>query len=538
MSDAEGVERSDGWGKTHDVGASRGPYNAMKTDSGDISVGRHAAPKRSVARTGARRAVASLIPLGRDVNALSRLAPFGPGIPMRRDAIFRRLLGAADLISAAAGLVVLAAVTTKGLEVASVATVPLIVLIAKITGRYDHDEVVLRKSTLDEAPALMTLAAAYALAWSLVTVAFDVHSDRGGVILLWATTVSLLIATRASARALGQRLAPAERILIIGGATARGMLARRLATDPTARLEIVDFLPLEDERRTDMEWPGGERRSRTLTIHDLGAVVRNRDVHRVVVIPTSADPETMLDAIAQATRVGVKVSVVPRIFEVVGSAVEFDEVGGVTVLGVRRPGLSRSSKLAKRAMDIFASAVGLIVLAPLGALVALAIKLDSRGPVFFRQPRIGRDGRTFHMVKFRSMVDGAEAQRHALQSLNESDGIFKLARDPRVTRVGRTLRRLSLDEVPQLLNVLRGEMSLVGPRPLVPEEDRRVGGRHRDRLQLSPGMTGPWQVLGPERPPLGEMVKLDYLYGANWSLWSDVKIMVRTVAHVAGRRGV
>src|SRR5581483_4763316 len=194
-----------------------------------------------------------------------------------------------------------------------------------------------------------------------------------------------------------------------------------------------------------------------------------------------------------------------------GSAVEFDEVGGVTVLGVRRPGLSRSSRMAKRAMDLAASAVGLILLAPFGALIALAIKLDTQGPVFFRQPRVGRDGQTFQMIKFRSMIDGAEAQREALEALNE---------------------------LPQLINVWRGEMSLVGPRPLVTEEDQRVAGRHRRRLQLSPGMTGPWQVLGPQRPPLTEMVKLDYLYGANWSLWSDIKILIRTIAHVVGQRGV
>jgi lipopolysaccharide/colanic/teichoic acid biosynthesis glycosyltransferase len=246
----------------------------------------------------------------------------------------------------------------------------------------------------------------------------------------------------------------------------------------------------------------------------------------------------MLDAISRATAVGVKLSIVPRILEVVGSAVEFDSVGGVTVLGVRRSGLSRSSRAIKRTMDFTASAFGLLALAPFGALIALAIKLDSRGPVFFRQTRIGRDGHAFQMLKFRSMVDGADAQRNALEALNESDGIFKLSVDPRVTRVGGWLRKRSLDELPQLINVLRGEMSLVGPRPLVTEEDLLVEGRHRGRLQLSPGMTGPWQVLGPTRAPLGEMVKIDYLYGANWSLWTDIKILLRTASHVAVGRGV
>ena len=267
-------------------------------------------------------------------------------------------------------------------------------------------------------------------------------------------------------------------------------------------------------------------------------MVAELDVHRVFLIPTSADSETMLDAVSRTAALGVKVSIVPRLFEVVGSSVEFDTVGGVTVLGLRRPGLSRSSRLVKRAMDIVGSSLGLLVLAPFGVLIALAIKLDSPGYVFFRQLRVGRDGRTFWMIKFRSMIAGAEAQRRALDTLNESDGIFKLARDPRVTAVGRLLRRCSVDELPQLFNVLLGDMSLVGPRPLVVDEDRLVEGRHRERLQFAPGMTGPWQVLGPSRPPLGEMVKTDYLYATNWSLWTDIKILLRTVAHVVAQRGL
>ena len=189
-------------------------------------------------------------------------------------------------------------------------------------------------------------------------------------------------------------------------------------------------------------------------------------------------------------------------------------------------------------MDLAGAALGLLALAPFGLLLAAAIKLDSHGPVFFRQRRVGRDGRVFRMYKFRSMVDGAEAQRAALEALNETHGVFKLAADPRVTSIGKFLRRSSLDELPQLINVLLGDMSLVGPRPLVVDEDRLIEGRHRDRLQLPPGMTGPWQVLGPTRPPLSEMVKTDYLYATNWSLWTDVKILLRTFAHVAKQRGL
>jgi lipopolysaccharide/colanic/teichoic acid biosynthesis glycosyltransferase len=215
----------------------------------------------------------------------------------------------------------------------------------------------------------------------------------------------------------------------------------------------------------------------------------------------------------------------------VGSAVEFDTVHGMTMLGVRPFGLSRSSRMLKRGFDAVATSIGLLLVAPIILAIAAAIRLESRGPVLFRQVRVGRDGRHFRIYKFRSMVVDAEAQKDSLRALNEvGDGMFKISQDPRVTRVGRFLRRTSLDELPQLLNVLRGEMSLVGPRPLVTDEDAHVLGLDRSRLHLTPGMTGPWQV-GP-RVPMQEMVGIDYLYVTNWSLWLDFKVLLLTVRHV------
>jgi lipopolysaccharide/colanic/teichoic acid biosynthesis glycosyltransferase len=171
------------------------------------------------------------------------------------------------------------------------------------------------------------------------------------------------------------------------------------------------------------------------------------------------------------------------------------------------------------------------------AVIAAVIKLTSPGPVLFRQTRVGRDGHTFEMLKYRSMYEGADARKRELLPRNEADGLFKIADDPRITRVGRFLRRTSLDELPQLFNVLRGQMSLVGPRPLVLDEDRRVEGWYRRRLYLTPGMTGDWQVFGAARIPLREMVTIDYLYVSNWSLWADIKILLRTIPCVVGRRG-
>ena len=460
-----------------------------------------------------------------------------PARPNRRDAFFRRLLAAADLFAAAGGLAALSLLSHRAIEPVSLLAVPLIVVYAKATGRYDHDDLVLRKSTLDEIPALLTLAAAYALTWSLVVLLAGVRAASGEPIIVWAATSGLLVVLRIAARAAAQRSAPRERVLIVGGSHARDSLARCISDDPGAHADVVGFLPLEDERRDIRAWAGASRRRRSLCFDDLPATVSEQEIDRVLLIPTTADGELMLDAVQRTIGLGVKVSIVPRLFEVIGSAVEFDSVGGTTVLGVRPGGLTRSSKAVKRAMDIVGALVGLLALAPLGLLVALRIKLDAPGPVFFRQPRVGRDGQAFSMIKFRSMVHDAEAQRAALLARNETRGLFKLSADPRVTRVGQWLRRTSIDGLPQLLNVLHGEMSLVGPRPLVIDEDRLVEGRHRARLALTPGMTGPWQILGPRRPPLDEMVKIDYLYAANWSLWSDMKIVLRTFAHMLRRRG-
>jgi lipopolysaccharide/colanic/teichoic acid biosynthesis glycosyltransferase len=261
-------------------------------------------------------------------------------------------------------------------------------------------------------------------------------------------------------------------------------------------------------------------------------------VHRIILAPTTTDASGVVDLIRIAKAAGARVSVLPRMLEVVGSAVEFEDVDGMTVLGVRPFGLPRSSHLLKRGFDIVATSIGLVAAGPIIAAVAIAVRLDTKGPIFFRQVRVGREGRHFHIFKFRSMVVGADAQKDRLRALNEvGDGMFKISHDPRVTRVGAFLRRTSLDELPQLFNVLFGDMSLVGPRPLVTDEDAQVLGLDRSRLHLTPGMTGPWQVLGA-RVPMQEMVGIDYMYVASWSLWLDMKLLLRTVRHVLLRGNV
>jgi exopolysaccharide biosynthesis polyprenyl glycosylphosphotransferase len=238
------------------------------------------------------------------------------------------------------------------------------------------------------------------------------------------------------------------------------------------------------------------------------------------------------DVIRLLTACGVRVSVLPRMLEVIGTSVEFDDLGGRPLLGVRGFGLSPSSRVLKRAFDLVVATAILVVGSPFLLVLVILVKLSSPGPVIFRQTRIGRDGNEFQMWKFRTMVLDADERKLELLEENEAAPLFKIADDPRATRVGRFLRRNSLDELPQLINVLRGDMSMVGPRPLIVDEDRLFSGWQRRRYHVSPGITGPWQILGSSRVPVSDMLSLDYLYCANWSLWLDAKILARTVPYV------
>ena len=248
----------------------------------------------------------------------------------------------------------------------------------------------------------------------------------------------------------------------------------------------------------------------------------------------------MLELVRALKGLGLRVSLLPQVLDVVGIAVEFDDLDGMTMLGVRSFG-SAARRGSPSARSISSSpALALVIAAPVMAIIALAIRLDSGGPVFFRQVRVGRDGRPLQILKFRTMVADAEQRKDELRKRQrDGDGLFKLPDDPRMTRVGRILRPTTLDELPQLINVLRGEMSIVGPRPLVLDEDAQIDGWDRRRLHLTPGMTGPLADRSA-RPGCRcrEMVKIDYLYVARWSLWSDLKILLRTVPFVLRRRGL
>jgi exopolysaccharide biosynthesis polyprenyl glycosylphosphotransferase len=432
-----------------------------------------------------------------------------------RDRLYRRMLAYADVASACLALLVCVSVIGDGrLRLMSFLALPLVVAVSKIHGLYERDELMVRKTTMDEAPQLFQQATLYTLiVWLLEDVLVAGDLGRSQVVALWVTLFVTALVGRRLARSLARKAAPPERCMLIGDASSYATLVARMSLQRIARFG-----------------------ARSASDQELRELIEWANVDRVIIEPQSLPPEEMLDFVRAAKSVGVRVSLLPRVLDVVGSSVVFDDLHGMTLLGVRRFGLSRSSTLVKRAFDVTGAVVALVLVAPLMAAIAIAVRLGSRGPILFRQTRVGREGRPFEIYKFRTMVVDAEERKAEL--LPEADGdLFKLPDDPRVTRVGRLLRKTSLDELPQLFNVLRGNMSLVGPRPLIADEDRQITGLDRRRLQLTPGMTGPWQIMGA-RVPLSEMVKLDYLYLAGWSLWLDLKIMLRTVPYMIARRGM
>ncbi len=460
----------------------------------------------------------------------------GPAACLRRDALFRRFLLVADVVAIVAAFLFTVEFSRRSVQLtwAGVAAVPILVVGAKIAGLYDRDETLLRKTTLDEAPRLFQLATLCALvAWLTGGLLVRGALDRHEALFLWLSLSMGLILARAGSRVLALRLAPAERCLFIGDEVSAETIRSKLTGHGGVKAEVVAHLDLDKVASWSTD---SFSEVRLAEIRDLAQTL---DVHRAIIAPRSVDGGEMLNLVRTLKAVGVRVSVLPRLLEVVGSSVEFDDLHGVTVMGVRRFELTRSSAASKRVFDLLGASLGLLAVAPLLLVIAIAIKLEDGGPVFFAQQRVGRWGKRFRMLKFRTMVPDADELKDSLRDRNEAkEGLFKIAEDPRVTRTGRWLRRSALDELPQLWNIVRGEMSLVGPRPLVVDEDQRVEGWHRRRLELMPGMTGPWQILGPARVPLREMVAIDYLYVANWSLWTDIKILMRTIPHVLGRRGL
>jgi exopolysaccharide biosynthesis polyprenyl glycosylphosphotransferase len=270
----------------------------------------------------------------------------------------------------------------------------------------------------------------------------------------------------------------------------------------------------------------------------LPKIIVSHDVDEVLIAIPSAPHRHILNVVFDLRERQIPFMVIADLFELVTRRVSVMQIGSIPLLRLWRSPLEGWQGYVKRAADIAGSLAGIILFLPLWLLIVALIKIDSRGPVFYRQERLGKDGKPFRIYKFRSMVVGADEMLPELANFNEMDGpIFKIKKDPRVTRVGRLLRKFSIDEFPQLINVFLGDMSLVGPRPPIPDEVEKYERWQTKRLTVPQGVTGLWQVSGRNLLTFEEMVRLDIYYIENWSLWLDLKILLKTIPVVVLMRG-
>jgi exopolysaccharide biosynthesis polyprenyl glycosylphosphotransferase len=416
-------------------------------------------------------------------------------------------------------------------------TAPLVWL-AVFTGYhlYENDNLRISVSSFDEVRDLFHAMLAGSLAYLIlsqgVNFFFDwwVYTAVEAALFLSGALVIVPI-VRGSIRSwLLPRVMKPRRALVVGSGPEARLVQRKIEAHPEYGLEVVGFLDGDDP----------ETPSPILGRPDeVAEIVDHYEIDRVLLASSVGSHEATLDLVRAVRRPDVQVSIVPRFFEIFTSHSTLDDIEGMPVVTLPPIRLGRSARVLKRSTDIVVSGLALLVLAPVLGAIALLIRLDSKGAALYRQPRRGRLGSTFEIVKFRTMRVGAEAQRSDVLHMNEVDGpLFKIKGvDPRVTRVGGFLRKTSLDELPQLWNVLKGEMSLVGPRPFVVYEADLITGWATRRLDMTPGITGLWQVLGRNDIPFEEMTKLDYLYVTNWSVWWDFKILCQTIPVVLGRRG-
>jgi exopolysaccharide biosynthesis polyprenyl glycosylphosphotransferase len=435
--------------------------------------------------------------------------------------LLRRMLALADVLAVAAAAVVVGYWGNSfGASLLLILSVPIWVVTAKLAGLYDRDHRTLRHLTVDELPWLVvwTLSSTALLTLLLTPFpALDLTSDDR--VLVWATVLGLAFVFRAGMRTLWRRVTPPQRVLIVGDGPLAQAVVRKLELFPDIHARIAGRI--ENCSALDERLPA-------LT----GRIDR-------IVIACSELRENLLETLLPFCRANsVKLTVVPPTRGMFGTATTLTHIADLPLLDYNTWDISRMTRGLKRVLDILLAVVILVFALPLLILTAVAIVIDSRGPILFRQGRAGEHGRPFQMLKFRTMVRNAEALLPELVAFEELDApMFKLKADPRVTRVGRWLRLTSIDELPQLVNVLRGEMSIVGPRPEQLDLVERYAAEAQFRLQVKPGITGPMQVYGRGELTFDERLAVEREYVENLSLARDVRIVLMTIPAVFGRRG-
>ncbi len=436
-----------------------------------------------------------------------------------RDPFRRRMLALADVATALVACLSLA-VFGPGLQAAAVALVfvPVWIVAAKLYGLYDRDHRSLRHLTVDELPVILvwTITCLAGLAVFLQSTGLGgLTSDEAVHALVLALVGSLLL--RSLARFAWRRLTPPERVVVVGGDGLAGSVRRKLELFADMHASVV------------AEYPS------------FGAPGRNGGLpaaDRIIVASETIDEPLIADLVAACRRENVKLSIVPPARGIFGTAMQLHHVADLPVIEYNTWDVSRSTLLLKRVLDLVIAGAKLVVAAPVFAAVYIAVRLSGPGRAFYVQTRAGLHGRPFAMFKFRTMRADAEAVLPALVEFDAlAEPVFKLQADPRVTRVGRFLRRTSLDELPQLLNVLKGDMSLVGPRPEQVELVDRYRSEHRVRLGVKPGLTGPMQVFGRGHLSFDERLAVERDYIENLSISRDLRILALTIPSVLQGRG-
>jgi exopolysaccharide biosynthesis polyprenyl glycosylphosphotransferase len=477
-------------------------------------------------------------PRGGRTAAAVRLGLTGASGARRRGALLRRMLATGDWMTMVATLcLVTSASSQTNVSTLFWATVfsPVWILVLKLQGLYDNDHRRIRHSTLDEISTLISAAA-------LGTLALDgllALSPAGPLAAPSAIAVGVgaligSFVSRAVLRFCWHRLAGTATGIVVGRADAVAVVARRVATHPETRLHLIGYLA---PRGAEAENEAGGL-PRLGSTGEISRVARANGVERVIVTEQEMSEPAAERLIEQCKAAGLALTFLPQHFGLLGPGIELNRLAELPVLDFRFSDPPRSSVALKRGMDVVVGGALLLVFSPILVASSLLILLDSGRPVLFRQRRAGKGGKPFTMLKFRTMVQGAEEQLRELVDLKKLDEpAFKIADDPRVTRAGRMLRRFSLDELPQFVNVLRGEMSLVGPRP---EEEAVVAlydERQRIRLAVKPGMTGPMQVYGRADLTFEERLAMERDYLDNISVAGDLAILLRTPAAIGRGEG-